>query len=64
MALLQPLEFLDADDVGAENLHGLDHLLVQELPDGLGALLSGLLGSLHGDELVTLLGDDGGDLAT
>ena len=52
-----------ARDIGADNLHGVDDLVVLELPDGLGTLLAVLLGGLHANELVALLRDDGADLA-
>ena len=61
---MQPLELLGADDVAADDLHGLDDLVVAKLSDGLGALLVMLFGSLDRDELVAVLGDDGGDLTT
>lgn len=61
---LEPLEGLDADDIGADDLHGLDDLVLLELSDDLGALLVRLLGGLNRDELVTLLGDDGSHITT
>ena len=61
---MQPLELLGADDVAADDLHGLDDFVFTKLSDGLGALLVMLFGSLDRDELVAVLGDDGGDLTT
>ena len=57
-----PLEDLFADDIGSDDLHGLDDLVVLEFPGGLGALMLGVLGGLLGDELVAFLADDGFDL--
>ncbi len=60
---LEPLELLHADDVRVDDLHGLHHLVVQELPHRPGALDPLLDGLLDGDELVALLRDHGLDLA-
>ena len=59
---MQPLELLGADDVAADDLHGLDDLVVRKLPDGLGALLVMVLGNFDTDECVAILGHDGGDI--
>ena len=63
MIRLKPLELLGADDVGADDLHGLDDLVVEELPRGLGRLLALLLGGPDRDKLVAILLDDGLALA-
>ena len=62
-SILEPLELLDADYVRVDDLHGLHHLVVQELPHRPGALDALLDGLLDGDELVALLRDHGLDLA-
>ena len=62
--LLEPLEGLDADDVAADDLHGLDDLVVLEFSHGAGALLLRLLGSLDRDKFVAILGHNTSDLST
>ena len=56
--VLLPLELLNTDNIGTNDLGSLDALGVGEFTDHLGAFLPFLLGSLDRDELVSLQFDN------
>lgn len=62
MAILDSLEDLNTGDVRPDNLHGVDDLVILELPHRLGTLLAVLLGRLQANELVALLRHHGAHL--
>ena len=62
--ILDSLELLDTLQVIPIDSHGVDQLLSDQLPDGLGALHTLLLGLLDGDNLAVLECNLGSNLTT